>query len=43
MSELWRPSPARVADANLTRFTRCVNARRGFELGDYARTLRLVV
>ena len=35
MSELWRPSPARVADANLTRFTRCVNARRGLQLGDY--------
>ena len=35
MSELWRPSPARVADANLTRFTRCVNARHGLRLGDY--------
>jgi len=35
MSELWRPSAARVADANLTRFMRCVNARRGTELHDY--------
>jgi len=35
MSELWRPSAARVADANLTRFTRCVNARRGLHLGPY--------
>jgi acetoacetyl-CoA synthetase len=36
MSELWRPSPARVADANLTRFIRCVNARHGLRLGDYS-------
>jgi acetoacetyl-CoA synthetase len=36
MSELWRPSPARIADANLTRFMRCVNARRGLQLHDYA-------
>jgi acetoacetyl-CoA synthetase len=35
MSELWRPSEARVADANLTRFMRCVNARRGLQLRDY--------
>jgi acetoacetyl-CoA synthetase len=35
MTELWRPSAARIADANLTRFTRCVNARRGLQLGDY--------
>src|ERR1700752_597204 len=35
MSELWRPSRARLADANLTSFTRCVNARRGLQLGDY--------
>ncbi len=35
MSELWRPSLARVADANLTRFMRCVNARRGLQLRDY--------
>jgi acetoacetyl-CoA synthetase len=36
MSELWRPSDARVADANLARFMRCVNARRGMRLGEYA-------
>jgi acetoacetyl-CoA synthetase len=36
MSELWRPSAARIADTNLTRFRRCVNARRGLQLGDYA-------
>ena len=35
-SELWRPSPARIRDANLTRFTSCVNARRGTRLGDYS-------
>jgi acetoacetyl-CoA synthetase len=35
MSELWRPSAARIADANLTRFMRCVNARRGTALGEY--------
>ena len=36
MSEIWRPSPARVADANLTRFIESVNARKGLELRDYA-------
>jgi acetoacetyl-CoA synthetase len=36
MSELWRPSPARVADSTLTRFVRCVNARRGTRLRTYA-------
>ena len=36
MSELWRPSLARVADANLTRFMRCVAARRGLQLRDYS-------
>ncbi len=36
MAELWRPSPERVADANLTRFIRCLNARRGLQLRDYA-------
>jgi acetoacetyl-CoA synthetase len=36
MTELWRPSPARIADANLTRFMRCVNARRGTQLREYA-------
>jgi acetoacetyl-CoA synthetase len=35
MAELWRPSPERVADANLTRFIRCLNARRGLRLRDY--------
>ena len=36
MSEIWRPSPARVADANLTRFTESVNSRAGLHLGsDY--------
>jgi acetoacetyl-CoA synthetase len=36
MSELWRPSAARIADANLTRFMRCVNARRGTTFEDFA-------
>jgi acetoacetyl-CoA synthetase len=37
MSEaLWRPSAERVAGANLTRFTACVNARRGLSLRDFA-------
>ena len=35
MSELWRPSAARIADANLTRFIRCVNARRGTQFREY--------
>jgi len=35
MTELWRPSPKRVADANLTRFIRCVNARRDLKLRGY--------
>jgi acetoacetyl-CoA synthetase len=35
MTELWRPSPQRIADANLTRFTQCVNARRGTRLYEY--------
>jgi acetoacetyl-CoA synthetase len=36
MSEpLWRPSPARIADANVTRFIDCVNARRDADIGDY--------
>jgi acetoacetyl-CoA synthetase len=35
VTELWRPSHARVADANLTRFMRCVGARRGLQLRDY--------
>jgi acetoacetyl-CoA synthetase len=35
MSELWRPSPARIADANVTRFTKCLNARHSLQLQDY--------
>jgi acetoacetyl-CoA synthetase len=35
MTELWRPSAARIADANLTRFIKCLNARRGTQLADY--------
>jgi len=35
MTELWRPSAARIADANLTRFMKCLNARRGMHLADY--------
>ena len=34
MSELWRPSAACIEDANLTRFMRCVSARRGVTLDD---------
>jgi acetoacetyl-CoA synthetase len=36
MSEIWRPSAARIAESNLTRFTACLNARRGLALGAYA-------
>ena len=35
MTELWRPSTARVADSNLARFMQCLNARRGLTLSDY--------
>src|SRR5580693_2663807 len=35
MTELWRPPAARIADANLTRFMKCLNARRGMHLADY--------
>jgi acetoacetyl-CoA synthetase len=35
MSELWRPSAARIRDANLTCFADCVNARRRLQLRDY--------
>jgi acetoacetyl-CoA synthetase len=35
MSELWRPSQARIENANLTRFMACVNARRGTTLASY--------
>ena len=38
MSELWRPSPERIANANLTRFMRCVTARTGTPLPDYDAT-----
>ena len=35
MTELWRPSPQRIAEANLTRFIECVNTRRGTQLREY--------
>jgi acetoacetyl-CoA synthetase len=35
MSELWRPPSARVADAALSRFMRCLSARRGLQLREY--------
>ena len=35
MSEIWRPSAARLADANLTRFIDGLNARKGLRLSDY--------
>src|SRR5215467_14564507 len=38
MSELWRPSAERIANANLTRFMRCVAARTGTPLDDYDST-----
>ena len=38
MSELWRPSAERIANANLTRFMRCVSARTGTPLADYEAT-----
>jgi acetoacetyl-CoA synthetase len=34
-NEIWRPSPARIADANLTRFIACLNARRGLKLDGF--------
>jgi acetoacetyl-CoA synthetase len=37
MTEIWRPSPARVADANLTRFMEGLNARKGLRISDYDR------
>ena len=36
MTEIWRPSPSRVAASNLTRFMECVNARRAMTLTSYA-------
>ncbi len=35
MTEIWRPSPARVRAANLTRFIECINSRRGTQLAGY--------
>jgi acetoacetyl-CoA synthetase len=35
MSEIWRPSAARVSDANLTRFRDRLNTRKGLRLRDY--------
>src|SRR5215813_2140131 len=35
MSEIWRPSAARVADANLTRFIRDASAATGSQLHGY--------
>jgi acetoacetyl-CoA synthetase len=35
MSEIWRPSPARVADANLTHFMARVSRRQGLQLTHY--------
>lgn len=35
MSEIWRPSPERIAAANLTRFMRSVSAKRGLALARY--------
>ena len=35
MTEIWRPSPARVRAANLTRFVECINSRRGTKLAGY--------
>ena len=35
MTEIWRPSAARIADSNLTRFADCVNARKGLKLRGY--------
>ena len=35
MTEVWRPSATRIADANLTRFIACVNSRRGTHFKDF--------
>ena len=35
MTEIWRPSAARVAEANLTRFMEQVSARKGLKLRSY--------
>ena len=36
MTELWRPTPSQLADANLTRFISWVNSRRGTAIERYA-------
>jgi len=35
MTEIWRPSAARIADSNLTRFAACLSARKGVKLEGY--------
>jgi acetoacetyl-CoA synthetase len=35
MQPIWSPSPERIADANVTRFIGCVNARRSLRLSGY--------
>jgi acetoacetyl-CoA synthetase len=35
MTEIWRPSAARIAASNLTRFAACVSARKGLRLDGY--------
>ena len=35
MEPIWSPSPERIADANVTRFISCVNARRSLQLAGY--------
>src|SRR5215475_3656712 len=35
MSEIWRPAPARIADANLTRFIASVSSRKELNLRNY--------
>jgi acetoacetyl-CoA synthetase len=35
MEPIWSPSPERIADANVTRFISCVNARRSLHLQGY--------
>ena len=35
MTEIWRPSAARTADSNLTRFAACVSVRKGLRLDGY--------
>ena len=40
MTQVWRPSAARVAAANLTRFIACLNSRRGTTLEGYAELYR---